>query len=74
MTRCSDRVRCLRGGDPGRADRRDHRRDGDDGTGAEPVKDAVIVIDGGKITAVDRAKVAVPGGASDRRGRTYHSG
>lgn len=35
-----------------------------DGTGAEPVKDAVLVIDGGKITAVGpRARVAVPAGA-----------
>ena len=35
-----------------------------DGTGAEPVKDAVIVIDGGKITAVGpRAEVTVPAGA-----------
>jgi imidazolonepropionase-like amidohydrolase len=35
-----------------------------DGTGAEPVKDAVVVIDGGRITAVGpRTRVAVPAGA-----------
>ena len=35
-----------------------------DGTGADPVKDAAIVIDGGKITAVGpRTAVAVPSGA-----------
>jgi imidazolonepropionase-like amidohydrolase len=35
-----------------------------DGTGAEPVKDAVLVIDGARITAVGpRGKVAVPAGA-----------
>ena len=35
-----------------------------DGTGAEPVKDAVLVIDGGKIAAVGpRASVAIPPGA-----------
>ena len=35
-----------------------------DGTGAEPVKDAVVVIDGGKITAVGlRASVTIPAGA-----------
>ena len=35
-----------------------------DGTGSEPVKDAVLVIDGGRITAVGPSgKVAVPAGA-----------
>ncbi len=35
-----------------------------DGTGADPVKDAVLVIDAGKITAVGpRARVTIPAGA-----------